>query len=100
MSSPATPLEVIQRLGELTGQLDRTVDELVKAELDMARKRHAADIAEAKAFLNAVGSIPSRERDALLETKAEEDAALVAEATVRGLKARIKALEIRIDVGR
>jgi len=100
LTSPATPLEVIQRLGELTGRLDRTVDALVAAELDMARKRHTADLEEAKAFLRAEGAMEMRKHKARVDAQHFEEEALVAEATVRGLKAQVKALEIRIDVGR
>jgi hypothetical protein len=100
MTSPATPLEVIQKLGELTGQLDRTVDQLVAADLDMVRKRHAADQEESRAFLRAEGAMELRKHKARVFAADEEEQALVAESVVRSLKQRIKALEIRIDVGR
>lgn len=100
MSEPLTPLQVVKHLGELTGQLDRLVQFLKDADLDAAKKRHAADLAEAHAFLGAEGSVEARRRRAEIDCERVEAEALVAEALVRNLKAQIRAIELRIDVGR
>jgi hypothetical protein len=97
---PITPLEVNRQLGLLTGQLDSVVAQLVEAELVAARKRHRADDAESHAFINAEGAMDMRKHKARITVGAEREEALVSEAVVRGLKYKVKALEIRIDVGR
>lgn len=92
-----TPLAVIREMEDLTGQLDAKTQAYRFAERDMVTKRHAADIAEAKAYLRADGPVEERKRKALLATELEEGQAVVAEALVRVLKKEIAALEIRID---
>jgi hypothetical protein len=100
MSAPATPVEVVRHLSELTRQLRSVVGEYAKAEMDAASKRHRADMVEAKAFLGADGAMERRKNVARAYADHVEGEALVAEALVRVLKARIKALEVSIDVGR
>jgi hypothetical protein len=95
-----TPLEVVQQLGELTRRLDVLVRELRDAEFDAARKRHAADMAESRAFLAAEGAMDIRRHAARVAAEREEGEALVAEALVRVLRADIRAVDTRIDVGR
>jgi hypothetical protein len=70
------------------------------ADKDAAVKRHAADLAEAKAFLAALGSVDQRKMTAKVETERLEFDAIVAEAVVRGSKAKIRAVEAEIDVRR
>ena len=101
--SPAgqlTPPEVVRQLTELTAQLDRTVTALKAAERDAAEKRHAADIAESRAFLNADGAMELRKHTARVAADRVEGDALVAEALVRVLRQEIRAIDTRIDVGR
>jgi hypothetical protein len=98
--APQTPVDVVRQLSALTGELRGHVDQLALAERDMVEKRHAADMAEARAFLNADGAMDMRRMRAKVAAGDKELEALVAESLVRVLKARIKATEIRIDVGR
>jgi translation elongation factor EF-Ts len=100
MSAPATAGEVVRNLIELTGELREKTGAYRSAEHDAAIKRHRADIAEARAFLRCDGSVEFRKKTAELAADLEEGAALVAEALVRVLKAEIRELETRIDVGR
>jgi hypothetical protein len=102
MTAPAllTPQQVVAQLSELGRQLDAAVVTLRTAETDAALLRHAADIAEAKAFVAAEGPVDLRKRLALLAVATEEDEALVAEATLRWLRSRIRAIDTRIEVGR
>jgi hypothetical protein len=100
MMDQLTPLEVVRQLGELTVQLDRTVSALKLAERDMAEKRHAADIAESRAFLAADGAMELRKHKARVAADRQEQDALVAEALVRVLRQEIRAIDTRIDVGR
>jgi len=55
---------------------------------------------EAHAFLGATGSVDSRKRQAAIEAEEAETKALVAEAVVRTLKAKLRAIETDIDVHR
>jgi hypothetical protein len=98
--APGTPVEVIRHLGGLTRELDGLTKALRSAEFDMVEKRHAADVAEAHAYLTNDGPVEERKRKAVLATQNAEHAAEVAEALVRVLKRDIRTLEVRIDVGR
>ena len=100
MADVLTGASIARHLSELGRQLDVTVEMLRDADLDAAQKRSAADTAESKAFVDAEGPMDIRRHLARLEASSKEYDAVVAEALVRHLKARIKALETRIDVGR
>jgi hypothetical protein len=100
MPAPATSLEVIQNLRELTLELSSTNTALRAAEYDAANKRHAADMAESRAFLSADGSMELRKHTARVTADRPEGEAKVAEALVRVLRSKLRELETRIDVGR
>lgn len=95
-----SPAEIVRNLSDLTKELDRLVKELKAHEHIAAVERHAADLAESKAFLMAEGAMDLRKHQARVASEAEELAALTAEAEVRGLRAQVRAVETRIDVGR
>lgn len=97
---PSTPVEVVQRLSQLVGDLKDLVEQLARFEMDAVVQRHAADIAEAKAYLSGSGSVDARRKHALLATQQQQLEADTAEALLRVCKARIRALETEIDVGR
>jgi hypothetical protein len=100
VSAPSTPAEVIKGLRELTSELTATNAALKAAEYDGAQKRHAADMAESRAFLAADGSMELRKHTARVAADRPEGEAKVAEALVRVLRSRIREIETRIDVGR
>lgn len=100
MTTPQTPLEVIQHLTALTVQLRDQVRAYGQAEREAVEKRHAADMAESRAFLAADGSMDLRRHTARLAADRQENDALVAEALVKILKARIRVIETEIDVSR
>lgn len=100
MTAPATANEVVRNLAELTRELRDKTSAYRTAEHDAAMKRHAADLAEARAFLAADGSVEFRKNTAKVAADRQEGDALVAEALVRILKAEIRSIETRIDVGR
>ena len=95
-----TPNEIITGLRDLTIELDQRVKELKACEHVAAITRHAADLAESKAFLIAEGAMDLRRHKARVESEQQELEALTAEAEVRGLRAQVRAIETRIDVGR
>lgn len=95
-----TPAQISRHLGELGRELDQLVKMLKEADAEAVTKRHAANIAESRAFVRAEGSMDLRKHKARLETDKEEDAALVAEALVRHIRKQIDAVQTRIDIGR
>jgi hypothetical protein len=100
VDAPATPHEVVANLSALTEELRRTVAAFRAAERDAAEKRHAADMAESRAFLTADGAMDLRRHTARVAADRVEGDALVAEALVRVLRAEIRSIETRIEVGR
>lgn len=100
MSAPATANDVVRNLSALTEELRRTVTAFRAAERDAAEKRHAADMVESRAFLRADGAMDLRKHEARVAADDAEGAALVAEALVRVLRAEIRSIETRIEVGR
>jgi hypothetical protein len=100
MTAPASAAEVVRNLAALTEELRRTVTAFRHAEKDAAGKRHAANQIESRAFLRAEGPMDVRRHQARVETDQAENDALVAEALVRVLRAEIRSIETRIDVGR
>ena len=100
MAEPLTPNQVVLHLSELGRELDMTTKMFGQADLDAVEKRHAADMNESRAFVRADGSIELRKHLARIETDRLEHDALVAEALTRHLKAQLRALETRIEIGR
>ncbi len=100
MTAPATANEVVLALAALTRELRDQVAALDHQERAAATLRHDADMAESRAFLAAEGSMELRKHAARVAADREEGEALVAEAMVRIIRARIRAIDTRIDVGR
>lgn len=98
--STLTPAQVVHQLATLGRELDAAVAMLKDAEEDAVLKRHAADMAESHAFVNADGAMELRKHLARLAADKQEEAALVAEAVVRHMRAHIRALDTRIEIGR
>jgi hypothetical protein len=92
--------QVVRQLSELGRELDTIVKMLRDVEVDAVEKRHAADMAESRAFVAAEGSVDLRKHLARLAADKQEYDAIVAEALARHLKTRIRAMETRIDIGR
>lgn len=95
-----TPNAVVLQLSELGRELDAVVATLRDVEVDAVQKRHAANLAESRAYLAADGPVEQRKHTARLAAGKEEGEALVVEATLRYLRAKVKAIDTRIDVGR
>ena len=100
MTAPATAGAVVANLSQLTRELRDKTQAYRHAEHDAANKRHIADMVEARAFLRTNGSVEFRKNTARVAADLEEGQALVAEALVRVIRAEIRELETRIDVGR
>lgn len=100
MTAPSTANEVVLQLAALSRELDTTVSQLEKADLDAVDKRSTFDIAYSKAFLEATGAMDIRKHTAILATAQDRVNADVADALVRHLRRRIDAIKTRIEVGR
>ena len=88
------------QLTELGRELDAVVRTLHDVEIDAVKKRHDADIAESRAFLEASGPVEQRKHEARLKADKFEEEALVAEALLRYLRAKVRAIDTRIEIGR
>jgi hypothetical protein len=95
-----TANEVVVQLSHLGAELDGVVSALKEADVDAARKRLAADLAESNAFVNANGAMDLRRHLARIAAAPQEEQAIVAEAAVRYLRQRIASIGLRIEVGR
>lgn len=100
MSSPLTASDIASGLLVLSRQLEKVSTDLDAADVALVDAKHAADIAESRAFLEAEGSMDMRRHIAKLETDELRFRAEMAEAAVRqGIRAR-DTIKVRIDVGR
>ena len=91
---------VVKQLAELGRELDQAVAMLKDLEVEAVTKRHRADLAESKAFLDAPGPMELRKHMARVAAHNVEEEALVAEALVRHWRARIRAIDTRVEIGR
>lgn len=97
---PQTPLEAVREMRDLTLALAQRTAAYRAAEHDAATKRAAAELAQARAFLNADGAMDLRKQVARIEAAPLLGAADVAEALVRVLKQEIRNIETSIDCSR
>ena len=95
-----TPNLVAANLAQLARDLASITDGLKDLEHRAVDSREDYTMAYSKAFLTAVGAMDIRKHQATVETHAERLAAETAEALVRGRRAQISSLKVRIDVGR
>lgn len=92
--------QVTEKLGKLSLELWRCVEQLEVADEEAVRKRAAADLAYDKALLESEGAVEIRKckaRIAAFDLKFQAD---LADAVVRNLARRMKSLDKRVDVGR
>ncbi|WP_405149512.1 hypothetical protein OG589_14785 [Sphaerisporangium sp. NBC_01403] len=96
-----TPNEIALRLARLSRDLDKLAGELEGLDRDAVTKRHAYELAFARAFLGQeAGSVDARKQTAVLATAAEKLAAETAEAVLRAARVRIGTLKTQIETGR
>lgn len=97
---PPSPNEIAHWLGELTRQLDAKVTEYAQLSDDAAAARRDAEVAFARAFLAADGPMDIRRQIAMEKAADKRFGADVADRKVAACKEAIKALHLKIDVGR
>lgn len=99
-SGQLTPNMVAANLAALARELDQAIRAIESADRDRVERRGAYDLAYARAFLAAEGSMDIRRYVATEQTHDKRMDADVADATFRHLQRRIAAINTRVDVGR
>ena len=92
--------QALERLAELSRLLDKATDEIAEADEEAVRAKQLYEVAYARAFLDAIGSMELRRQIANYETKEENLTMELAQARVRAIKERIRTLGTQIEVGR
>lgn len=100
MSDVVTPGKIAETLASITHQIGEVLDQLRDADLEAARSKAEYDFAYAQAFRQTSGSIEARRHLATETCHGRRLAAEEAACKVRDLKARVRHLETRVDVGR
>jgi hypothetical protein len=99
MSLP-TQVKIIERLQECSRLLDAAQPDLAEFDEAAVRAKQAYEVAYAKAYLKAEGSIEARKAEAVIVTAGEALEAELCAAKVRACRERIRTLGAQLDVGR
>lgn len=91
--------EVVKRLSELSRMLDAATEEIAQLDDFAVRAKSAHEVAFARSFLSAEGSMDQRKQVAILACADEKLAMEIAEAQVRAVKERINTLRSQISIG-
>lgn len=94
------PTEVEKRLIWLWSALSLTQQELAAADATYVRARQRYEVAKARAFLNATGSVDSKKSQAIVETEKEALDAEISEQVVRSLREKLRTLHTRAEIAR
>lgn len=92
--------QALERLAELSKLLDKATDEIAILDDEAVRAKQLYEVAYARAFLDAIGSMELRKQIATYETREENLTMELAQAKVRAIKERIRTLGTQIEVGR
>lgn len=95
-----TPNAIAANLIDLSRRFDALLDLSEQLDREAVDAKIDADVAEARAFLNAEGSVDARRYAARIDTQALRRTAELKAAGLRACRDRIKALQVRIDTGR
>lgn len=99
MSLP-TQQDIVLRLSELARLLDAKTQEIARLDETAVRAKARHEVAFARAFLSAVGSVDFRKQTAVLETADAKLDAEIGEAKVRAAREAIRTIRDQLDVGR
>ena len=92
--------QALERLAELSKLLDKATDEIAVLDEEAVRAKQLYEVAYARAFLDAIGSMDLRRQIATYETREQNLTMELAQAKVRAIKERIRTLGTQIEVGR
>lgn len=93
-------LEIVKRLSELSRLLDAATDEVAVLDEAAVRAKQAHEVAAARAYLAADGSIEARKATAVIAVADLALAYELAAAQHRACRERIRTLGVQIEVGR
>lgn len=93
-------MQITSWLATIYDELEEAINKVEAAELDAADKRATFDLAYAKAFLNADGPMDIRKYKAVVETMNLRITADVADAAVKTLVRRYRAVDKKVDSAR
>lgn len=99
MSLP-NQIEIVKRLSELSRLLDAATDEVAILDEAAVKAKQAHEVAAARAYLTAEGSIEARKSQAVIACADLALAAELAQAKHRACRERIRTLGVQIEVGR
>lgn len=92
--------DIVLRLAELSRLLDAATVEVAVLDEEAVRAKQAHEVAAARAYLRAEGSIEARKAEAVIVTAGEALEAELCAARVRACRERIRTLGAQLDVGR
>jgi ketosteroid isomerase-like protein len=95
-----TQIQALERLAELSRMLDAATDDIAVLDEEAVRAKAAYEVAYAKEFLQAIGSMDIRKQVAIYETQGESLTYELAQMKMRACKERIRTLGVQIEVGR
>lgn len=93
-------IEIADRLGGLSRDLDRQTSEAEKLDREAVDTKHRYEIAYSRAFLSSTGSVDARKHHAVIATEVEKLDAEIAEQVLRACRARISTIKVQIETGR
>jgi hypothetical protein len=88
-----SPDDIIRQLGEIRTEAAKGVTAQFDAEVKMAEAELAAETAEAKALLNAGGTVAERQAVAKIQTEELQLAAAIAKAEYNRVKTKLRHLD-------
>lgn len=92
-------LEIVKRLSELSRMLDAATDEIARADEQGVLAKQRFEVAYARAFLNAEGSIDARKHLATIATEKERLDSEIAFQKHRAVKERINTIRSQLSIG-
>lgn len=95
-----TQAQALERLAELSRLLDTATTDIAAFDEEAVRAKSLYEVAYARAFLNAIGSMDVRKQIAILETQDDSLTYELAQMKVRACRERIRTLGVQIEVGR
>lgn len=98
--SNLTPLEVITNLSEIGKQIDKATKELAEVDQKVVQLKHGFEMEHARVFLSTEGAMEVRKYTAKLATGDEAFALECAEAELRAVNSKLRALRDRLEIGR
>jgi hypothetical protein len=99
VTTPTTH-QVIFRLSELSRMLDAATSEVAELDEIGVLAKAAYEVAFARAFIGADGSVDFRKQRSVLDTADQKLMMELAEQKVRACRERIRTIRDQIDVGR